>query len=217
MSVLSSLYTLLITKSFFPDAGNDAHSGYIVYKKLIMMSKLMATSPKAVYYTFDAVRGRLCEPSGMHWSAFNPDYDPGPPPPPKIPKPPRAQNIVPIGMPITSLVASTSSLPQIVSGPSNNASKRRNFSFQAEPNRNSRQNGYPSGYPNSRPRFNPPPNRESSGSNFVSSSITDAPQTTHLSDPTKLTLTGLEQSTKRSPRSRRRRRPKLASESGAID
>lgn len=185
-----------------------------------MMSKLMATSPKAVYYTFDAVRGRLCEPSGMHWSAFNPDYDPGPPPPPKIPKPPRAQDIVPVGIPITSLVASTSSLPQIASGPSNNASKRRNFSFQAEL-KNPRQNGYPSGYPNSRPRFNPPPNQGSSGSNFVSSSITDAPQTTHLSDPTKLTLTGLEQSTKCSPRSRRRRRrapnPKPAPESGAID
>ncbi|KAF9459441.1 ribonuclease H-like domain-containing protein, partial [Collybia nuda] len=64
-------------------AGNDAHSGYIIYEKLIAMSNLMPIPPKPVYYTFDAVRGRLCEPSGIHWFAFNPDYDPGPPPPPK--------------------------------------------------------------------------------------------------------------------------------------
>lgn len=43
------------------------------------MAQSMATIPKPVYYKFDAVRGRLCEPSGMYWAAFNPDYDPGPP------------------------------------------------------------------------------------------------------------------------------------------
>jgi hypothetical protein len=63
------------------DASNDAHAAYVIYTKLIMSSQSMTTIPKSVYYTFDAVRGRLCEPSGMYWSAFNPDYDPGPLPP----------------------------------------------------------------------------------------------------------------------------------------
>lgn len=61
------------------DASNDAHAGYVIYNTLLMKGQLMTTIPKPVYYTFDAVRGRLCEPSGMYWCAFNPEYDPGPP------------------------------------------------------------------------------------------------------------------------------------------
>lgn len=60
-------------------ASNDAHAGYVIYNTLLMKAQLMTTIPKPVYYTFDAVRGRLCEPSGMYWCAFNPEYDPGPP------------------------------------------------------------------------------------------------------------------------------------------
>ena len=57
------------------------------------MAQSMATIPKPVYYKFDAVRGRLCEPSGMHWAPFNPNYDPGPP----------AQDIVRKGEPRSTL------------------------------------------------------------------------------------------------------------------
>jgi len=60
-------------------ACNDAHAGYVIYNKLMAMAQSMTITPKPVYYKFDAVRGRFCEPSGMYWAAFNPDYDPGPP------------------------------------------------------------------------------------------------------------------------------------------
>lgn len=62
-------------------AANDAHAAYVIYTKLMTLTRSMTAIPKSVYYTFDAVRGRLCEPSGMYWYAFNPDYDPGPLPP----------------------------------------------------------------------------------------------------------------------------------------
>jgi len=38
--------------------------------------------PPAKYYTFDCMRGYYCEPSGLPWSPVNPNYDPGPLPPP---------------------------------------------------------------------------------------------------------------------------------------
>ncbi|RDB28430.1 Werner Syndrome-like exonuclease [Hypsizygus marmoreus] len=74
-------------------AGNDAHAGFVIYERLAAMALSMEKIPKPAYYSFDAVRGRLCEPSGMHWMSYNPDYDPGPPPPPKPPKPPTARDI----------------------------------------------------------------------------------------------------------------------------
>lgn len=49
-----------------------------------------STPPQSVWYTFDSVRGRLCQPSGEQWRAYNPIYDPGPPPPPRVPKEPKA-------------------------------------------------------------------------------------------------------------------------------
>jgi hypothetical protein len=49
-----------------------------------------STPPKSVWYTFDSVRGRLCQPSGEQWRAYNPIYDPGPPPPPRVSKEPKA-------------------------------------------------------------------------------------------------------------------------------
>lgn len=49
-----------------------------------------STPPESVWYTFDSVRGRLCQPSGEQWLAYNPIYDPGPPPPPRVPKEPKA-------------------------------------------------------------------------------------------------------------------------------
>lgn len=69
--------SLLTTKPFFTDAANDAHAGYIVYKKLIVMSSKVssATSPKR--YTFDLVRDSPFESSDIHWHS---GYDPAPPP-----------------------------------------------------------------------------------------------------------------------------------------
>jgi len=49
-----------------------------------------STPPESVWYTFDSVRGRLCQPSGEQWRAYNPTYDPGPPPPPRVSKEPKA-------------------------------------------------------------------------------------------------------------------------------
>ncbi|TFK41333.1 ribonuclease H-like domain-containing protein [Crucibulum laeve] len=74
-------------------ASNDAHSGYIIYKKLLEMAKSMAAIPESVCYTFDSVRGRLCEPTGMQWHPRNPNYDPGPPPPIRAPKEPKVANV----------------------------------------------------------------------------------------------------------------------------
>ncbi|KAJ7462727.1 ribonuclease H-like domain-containing protein [Mycena galericulata] len=62
-------------------ASNDGHAGYALYVRLSSMIQTMPKSPNPVCYTFDAIRGRLCESSGMTWTSFNPDYDSGPPPP----------------------------------------------------------------------------------------------------------------------------------------
>lgn len=71
-------------------AANDAHAGYTIYRRLIAMVNSSSTPPKSVWYTFDSVRGRLCQPSGEQWRAYNPIYDPGPPPPPRVSKEPKA-------------------------------------------------------------------------------------------------------------------------------
>lgn len=65
-----------------PDAANDAHAGYTLYKQLMAMVD-KSDPPEAKYYTFDCVRGYYCEPSGLPWYPVNPKYDPGPSPPPR--------------------------------------------------------------------------------------------------------------------------------------
>ncbi|KAJ7293238.1 ribonuclease H-like domain-containing protein [Mycena rebaudengoi] len=60
------------------------HAGFTLYTRLSEMLATMSKIPSITCYTFDAIRGRLCEDSGMSWSPFNPDYDPGPPPAPKL-------------------------------------------------------------------------------------------------------------------------------------
>lgn len=71
--------SFLITKHLFTDAANDAHAGYVVYKKLTVMSLKgsSATSPKALHYTFDLVRDIRFESSDIHWHS---GYNPAPPP-----------------------------------------------------------------------------------------------------------------------------------------
>lgn len=44
---------------------------------------LMTITPKTEYYTFACIRGSLRNPSGALWFPYNPNYDPGPLPPPK--------------------------------------------------------------------------------------------------------------------------------------
>jgi hypothetical protein len=63
------------------DAANDAHSAFIVYSKFAKMAQTMAAAPNPVYYSFDAINGLLCKPSGAPWSPVNPDYNPSLPPP----------------------------------------------------------------------------------------------------------------------------------------
>ncbi|KAF9452541.1 ribonuclease H-like protein [Macrolepiota fuliginosa MF-IS2] len=70
-------------------AANDAHAGYVIYTRLMTIMPSVSPQPNLRCYSFDTVRGRLCEPSGATWRAFNPNYDPGPLPPPREPKPPK--------------------------------------------------------------------------------------------------------------------------------
>lgn len=57
------------------------------------MAKIMPSVPKHIYYTFDAIEGKLLQPSSTEtWAPSNPEYDPGPPPPPRPPRPPREPN-----------------------------------------------------------------------------------------------------------------------------
>lgn len=62
---------------------SDGYAGYTLYTRLSRMVPSMQKPPLPRCYTFDAIRGRLCEPTGMTWAPFNADYDPGPPPPPR--------------------------------------------------------------------------------------------------------------------------------------
>jgi hypothetical protein len=103
---------------YITDACNDAHAGYVIYNKLMLMAQSMTTIPKPVYYKFDAVRGRLCEPSGMFWPAFNPDYDPGPPPP--------------------KLSKDNPSVPPLVTSPGTSSALSFNQKTGARPSRNHR-------------------------------------------------------------------------------
>jgi hypothetical protein len=57
-------------------AANDAHSAFTIYSKFAKMAQTMAATPKPIYYSFDAINGLLCKPSGAPWSPVNPDYNP---------------------------------------------------------------------------------------------------------------------------------------------
>ena len=47
---------------------------------------LLPTPPEPEWYTFNAIDGLLCKQDGTEWHPSNPNYDPGPPPPPKLPR-----------------------------------------------------------------------------------------------------------------------------------
>lgn len=47
-----------------------------------------------MWYSFDVVDGHPRDPDGIQWHAFNPDYDPGPLPPPRLPREVKASMII---------------------------------------------------------------------------------------------------------------------------
>jgi len=55
---------------------------------------LLPTPPEREWYSFDAVNGQLCRQDGSQWYAENPNYDPGPPPPPRLPREIKASMII---------------------------------------------------------------------------------------------------------------------------
>ncbi|KAI0757356.1 ribonuclease H-like domain-containing protein [Daedaleopsis nitida] len=68
-------------------AANDCHAGLVLYKRLVAMADGMSPVPHRVWYSFDTISGLLYQPStGVVWHPYNPYYDPGPPPPPRLPK-----------------------------------------------------------------------------------------------------------------------------------
>ncbi|TBU34885.1 ribonuclease H-like protein [Dichomitus squalens] len=74
-------------------AANDCHAGLVLYKRLAEMATAMSPVPHRVWYSFDTISGMLYQPSsGVIWHPFNPYYDPGPPPPPRLPKAVDAEN-----------------------------------------------------------------------------------------------------------------------------
>ena len=68
------------------DASNDAHAGYILYRKLESMISSLTSPPNSIWYTFSFVSGYFVDVEGFHWQANNPTYDPGPLPPPRPPR-----------------------------------------------------------------------------------------------------------------------------------
>ena len=93
------LFIILVIRNNWPplylaDASNDAHAGFSLYKKLETLLPSLPTPPERVWYAFDAVNGRLCKKDGSQWNAENPNYDPGPPPPPRLPREIKASMII---------------------------------------------------------------------------------------------------------------------------
>ena len=82
-ALIHIIRSLLCLTWLHSDAGNDAHAGFIVYTRLEELMQLMEITPKAEYYTFACIRGSLRNTSGDLWFPNNPNYDPGPLPPPR--------------------------------------------------------------------------------------------------------------------------------------
>ncbi|KAJ6501715.1 ribonuclease H-like domain-containing protein [Mycena vitilis] len=107
-------------------ASNDGHAGHALYIRLIPMLSAMQKRPDSTCYTFDSIRGRLCEPSGMTWSPYNPDYDPGPPPPSRVAAAPRRPPIERrSSVPPIETLAFTSVMPIPSSSPSGSGFRRK--------------------------------------------------------------------------------------------
>ncbi|KAF5355649.1 hypothetical protein D9756_004211 [Leucocoprinus leucothites] len=89
-------------------AANDAHAGYVIYTRLMAMLPAVSPQPEPSCYTFDTTDGRLYIPfGGAAWRAFNPNYDPGPPPPPREPKPPKQNKPKPVKQSRPTVISAT--------------------------------------------------------------------------------------------------------------
>jgi len=75
-------------------ASNDAHAGFSLYTQLEKLLPLLPTLPERGWYAFDAVNGQLSQQDGTQWNAENPNYDPGPAPPPRLPREVKASMII---------------------------------------------------------------------------------------------------------------------------
>ncbi|KAL4068284.1 ribonuclease H-like domain-containing protein [Scleroderma yunnanense] len=68
-------------------AANDAHAAYTIYSHLLEMARVAQPVLHPIYFSFSYVGGTLLDHLGrLPWVPKNPNYDPGPPPPPKAPK-----------------------------------------------------------------------------------------------------------------------------------
>ncbi|KAI0271572.1 ribonuclease H-like domain-containing protein [Gloeopeniophorella convolvens] len=61
-------------------AANDCHACLTLYRALAPRALGVTPVPEPECYTFHAVNGVLRDGEGRPWFAFNPHYDPGPPP-----------------------------------------------------------------------------------------------------------------------------------------
>jgi len=75
-------------------ASNDAHAGFSLYRKFETLLPLLPTPPDRGWYAFDVIDGQLCQQDGTQWHAENPNYDPGPLPPPRLPREVKASMII---------------------------------------------------------------------------------------------------------------------------
>jgi hypothetical protein len=75
-------------------ASDDAHAGFTLYRILGTLLPLLPTPPDREWYSFDLVDGQLCKQDGTQWHPENPNYDPGPLPPPKLPREVKASMII---------------------------------------------------------------------------------------------------------------------------
>ena len=55
---------------------------------------LLPTPANRWWYSFNAIDGQLCQQDGTQWHAENPNYDPGPPPPPRLPREVKASMVI---------------------------------------------------------------------------------------------------------------------------
>lgn len=95
----ASITLWIIRHDFWPppylaDASNDAHAGFSLYRKFEILLSSQPTPPEREWYSFDAINGQLCRQDGTQWHGENPNYDPGPPPPPKLPREIKASMII---------------------------------------------------------------------------------------------------------------------------
>lgn len=94
-------------------AANDAHAAYTIYTRLQEMAQAMVPSPHPDWYSFSCVGGHMYDRlSHFAWTPTNPNYDPGPPPPPKDKCPNNDQNSSELTNPVPTVTGAVVSLAE---------------------------------------------------------------------------------------------------------